>query len=117
WRQLDRADVGLVGIPFDTSVMIRRGCRFGPSGVRRALIMSTSFEPGLGVDLSEGIVLTDFGDVDVVHTDVHETHRRIETVLKSVYEAGVMPSIIGGDHGTTYASAKALIESVKGNVG
>jgi formimidoylglutamase len=117
WSTIDYVDVGLLGIPFDTSVLLRRGCRFGPSGVRKSLIMSTSYEPGLDVDLSTGITITDFGDVDVVHTDVHETHRRIETVVTSILKAGVMPVIIGGDHGTTYASVKALTNIVKGNVG
>lgn len=117
WRAVDRVDVGFLGIPFDTSVMIRRGCRFGPSGVRRSLMLSTSFEPGLNVDLAEGITIADFGDVDVVHTDVHETHRRIETVLTPIFEAGVMPIVIGGDHGTTYASVKALTNAVDGRIG
>jgi formimidoylglutamase len=117
WRQVDRADVGLVGIPFDTSVVLRRGCRFGPAGVRKALIMSTSYEPGLDVDLAQGITITDFGDIDVVHTDVHETHRRIETVITSIYRTGTMPIIIGGDHGTTYASIKALTNVVRGQIG
>lgn len=117
WREEDHVDVGLLGIPFDTSVMIRRGCRFGPSGVRRSLMMSTSYEPGLDIDLASGITLSDFGDVDVMHTDVHETHRRIETVVTGLFKAGVAPIIIGGDHGTTYASIKALTNAVDGKVG
>ncbi|MCC6793114.1 MAG: agmatinase family protein [Thermomicrobiales bacterium] len=117
WREVDRVDVGFLGIPFDTSVMIRRGCRFGPSGVRKSLMMSTSFEPGLNVDLAEGITIADFGDVDVIHTDVNETHRRIETVMTSLFEAGVMPVVIGGDHGTAYASIKALTNVADGQIG
>lgn len=117
WRETDYADIALVGIPFDTSVMIRRGCRFGPDGVRNALIFSTSYEPGLDIDLSTGIKIVDFGDVDVVHTDVLETHKRIETVISAIYGLGIIPLVIGGDHGTSYPTIKSLINNVKGNIG
>lgn len=117
WRTLDRADVGVVGVPFDTAVMMRRGCRFGPAGVREALIFSTSYEPGLDIDLADGLLLTDFGDVDVVHTDVLETHRRVEGVLTAIHQLGVLPAVIGGDHSLAYPNVKALCNATKGRVG
>ncbi len=117
WRSLDHADVGIVGIPFDTGVMIRRGCRFGPSGVREALMFSTSYEPGLDIDLSEGFALTDFGDVDVMHTDIVETHRRVENVLTAIHRLGVVPAVIGGDHSLAYPCIKALNNVTTGPVG
>ena len=46
-----QADVALLGIPFDTTTIMRRGSRFGPQTIRAALASCTSFEPGLGVDL------------------------------------------------------------------
>ncbi len=98
WREVDSADVGLVGIPFDTSVLIRRGCRFGPGAVRNALVFATSYEPGLDVDLSTNFEIVDFGNIDVVHTDVLKTHERIEKVITAIYKTGVIPVVIGGDH-------------------
>jgi len=117
WAEVEKADVGLVGIPFDTSVMYRRGCRHGPKGVRSALVMSNSYEPGLGIDLAEDFAITDFGNIDVVHTDVSETHRRIEQVLTEIFGLDMVPLILGGDHGTTYASVKALCNNISGKVG
>jgi formimidoylglutamase len=97
--------------------MMRRGCRFGPKGIREALVFSTSYEPGLDVDLSNGITIVDFGDVDCLHTDVLGTHQRVETVITEVFRLGVSPVILGGDHSITYATAKSLMNTTQGNIG
>jgi len=101
WSEAERGDVGLVGIPFDTTTIIRRGARFGPRVVRDALATSTTFEPGLDADLRP-LRIVDFGDVDVLQTDLGETWRRIEEVMAAVAVTGVVPIVIGGDHGNTY---------------
>lgn len=116
WKEIDKADVGIVGVPFDTSVLLRRGCRFGPDGIRDALIFSTSYEPGLGVDLSEDFVITDFGNIEPKYTDVLETHRRIEIVLTDICSQGITPLVLGGDHGISYPTIKSLMNNV-GKVG
>ena len=43
WRKAESADIGLLGVPFDTAVMGRRGCRFGPQSVRSSLSSKRSF--------------------------------------------------------------------------
>jgi len=117
WRTAERADVGLVGIPFDTAVMGRRGCRFGPQGVRSALVFSNVYDPGVDVDLSTGFSLADFGDIDVLQTDVLGTHERIELVVTEIYKLGLIPVIIGGDHSISYPTVKSLINVTPGKVG
>jgi formimidoylglutamase len=117
WKETRSADAGIVGIPFDTAVMGRRGCRFGPEGVRSALVFSNVYEPGLDMDLSKGFVLTDFGNIDVIHTDVLKTHERVEKVVTEIFKTGVTPAIIGGDHSLAYPDIKSLINVVDGDVG
>ena len=117
WKKAKRADVGIVGVPFDTAVMARRGCRFGPEGMRSALAFSHVYEPGLDVDLSKGFVLTDFGNVDVIHTNVPKNHKMVEKVITEILKIGVTPVIIGGDHSLLYPDIKSLINVVDGNVG
>ena len=70
WKVTDSADIGIVGIPFDTAVMGRRGCRFGPESVRSSLVFSNVYDPSIDVDLSTGLRVTDFGNIDVLQTDV-----------------------------------------------
>ncbi len=117
WRKADKADVGIVGIPFDTAVMGRRGCRFGPESIRSSLIFSDVYEPGIDVDLSKDFTVTDFGNIDVMLTDVLKTHERVEKVLTDIYKTGVTPVVIGGDHSLAYPDIKALMNNVKGDVG
>ncbi len=117
WPDAEAADVGIVGVPFDTAVVGRRGCRFGPEGVRSSLVFANVYEPGVDVDLSTGFTVTDFGNIDVLQTEVLGTHARIETVISAIYSTGVSPAIIGGDHSITYPNVKSLINNTEGNVG
>ncbi|UCH21868.1 MAG: agmatinase family protein [Deltaproteobacteria bacterium] len=117
WREAEHADVGILGVPFDTAVMGRRGCRFGPESVRSSLVFSNVYDPSIDVDLSSGLIITDFGNIDVLQTDVLGTHDRIEQVMTVVFALGVTPVIIGGDHSITYPNVKSLINNTEGNVG
>ena len=117
WREADAPDVGIVGVPFDTAVMGRRGCRFGPESIRNSLVFSNVYDPSVDVDLSTGLSVSDFGNIDVLQTDVLGTHDRIETVMTSIYEQGTTPVIIGGDHSIAYPNVKALMNNTKGKVG
>jgi agmatinase len=117
WEEATAADLALVGVPFDTSVLGRRGARFGPAGIRQVLLSSAACAPGLGVDLAAGPRFVDFGDVDVVHTDVAETHRRVETVVAGICRLGATPVVLGGDHGTSYATILGLANAGGGPVG
>jgi agmatinase len=117
WKTVESADIGIVGIPFDTAVMGRRGCRFGPESVRSSLVFSYVYDPGLNVDLSKGLTITDFGNIDVFQTDVLRTHERCEQVLTEIRKAGVTPVVIGGDHSLAYPNVKSLMNTTAGRVG
>ena len=117
WQEAEAVDAGIVGVPFDTAVMGRRGCRFGPESVRSALVFSNVYDPSVDVDLSNGFSLTDFGNIDVLQTDVLGTHERIEKVVTGIFGLGVTPVIIGGDHSISYPTIKSLINNTEGKVG
>ena len=116
WHEMDQIDVGILGVPYDTSVMYRPGCRFGPKSVRGQFIMSNTYEAGLQCDISE-LKLTDFGNIDAIYTDVLETHKRVEDVVTEICANGVIPLVIGGDHSLAYPDVKGLMNSIEGNVG
>ena len=110
-QEYDKPDAILAGIPFDSSVMIRPGCRFGPDGVRQSLMFSTTYEYGLDVDLSEGLKIADIGNVDVVHTSVEETHRRVEALYTHLFSTGAFVQTIGGDHRLAYPPVEAAVDA------
>ncbi|WP_129115942.1 agmatinase family protein [Halegenticoccus tardaugens] len=118
FREADTADVGIVGIPFDTACVAgARGSRYGPNGVREKLTHGTCYNPELDIDISEGLDIVDFGDVKVTHTDVLETHDRVETVLTDLSKKGIFPVSVGGDHSLSYPTVKALMNATDGQVG
>ena len=119
FRKVEKPDVGILGIPFDTTSIwsARKGSAGAPAEVRRMFQFLGSYEPQINVDISRGIDIVDFGDIDVLHTNVMETYRRAEIVASEIFQSGMSLAVIGGDHGNTYATVKALCKETKGKVG
>lgn len=116
-RQIDQADVAIFGVPSDTGVMGRRGCRFGPEGVRSSLVFQNAYNPSYDVDLSNDFVITDLGNVDVPQTEIVGAHKMVEAVSTEVFATGSNVVIIGGDHSFSYPDIKGLMNSIAGTVG
>lgn len=112
----DEKRPALVGVPFDTTTMGRRGSKHGPAAIRQAMSGLLAYHGGYGVDLSGYGGVSDVGDVAVVDTDVEETWRRISVVTQRLARRRAPMLIIGGDHGLTFpalrGSVAALSESV-----
>jgi len=107
----------IVGIPFDTSIMGRRGAKSGPAAVREGLNSCLCYEPGIDVDLSEAPRVADFGDVDVLHTDVDETWARVSDVVEALVRLGHPLVTIGGDHGLAFPVIRGLARATTGRIG
>ncbi len=99
-----RADVAVLGAPFDGGTQWRPGARFGPRAVREA---STLFSFGHAgaydheddrTYLGGDVRIVDMGDADIVHTDTMRSHANIETGVRAALAAGALPVVIGGDH-------------------
>ncbi len=113
--ELAGVDVAVVGAPTDDLVSDRPGTRYGPRAIRAA-----SCPPGphleAKVDWSEVLTVVDFGDAPVVPSDPAWTHRAIETTVRQILDAGVLPVILGGDHSITEPEVRA-VAAVHGPVG
>jgi formimidoylglutamase len=117
WSEEPTPRWGFIGIPFDTTTIVRRGSKFGPRAVRDALAGCTCYEPGLDVDLSALRGLVDFGDIDVLQTEIAETWERIDRVLSEIAGAGVVPLVIGGDHGNSFPVVRGMARALPGRIG
>ncbi len=104
WDQI-KADVAILGAPFDAGTQWRSGARMGPRGVREA---STLFSFGHAgaydheddvtyLDPSKATIV-DIGDADIIHTDTIQSHANIEAGVRAILKAGALPVVIGGDH-------------------
>ncbi len=104
--ELPGFDVAIVGAPMDELVSDRPGARFAPRAIRAA-----SCPPGphleVGVDAFERLRIVDFGDAPVVPAQPERSHSAIETTVRQIVEAGLLPVILGGDHSITAPDARA----------
>ena len=106
-QDLENADAAIVGAPFDTGATFRAGARFGPEGIRSASALLRRYNPSLDVPIFDHLSVIDYGDVPVVPGYIDESYRRIEEGLRPVYDAGVTPIVLGGDHSIALPELRA----------
>ena len=109
-----KADVGVLGVPYDLGVGFLSGTRFGPRRIREA---STQYGRGTrgyyDPDYDEVFLgapwrIVDCGDADIVNGDVDASFNSIEESVRSIVRQGVTPAIMGGDHSISIPIAQAL---------
>jgi formimidoylglutamase len=108
--------LSLVAVPFDTTTMGRRGSKHGPAAMRQALTGLLSYHGGFDVDLGDSGGLVDYGDVDVVDTDVAETWSRISAVTRMLASKPRPLAVLGGDHGLTFPALRGVTEERTGTM-
>ena len=114
-----KADVAVMGAPFDFGTQFRAGARFGPRAVREA---STLFSFGHAgaydheddcIYLGPEVTIVDIGDADIIHTDTDSSHANIETGVRAMLAAGALPVVIGGDHSINIPCIRAFDDDCK----
>lgn len=112
WDGSNNVGVGIVGIPFDRGVAShRQGARLGPKVVREELYASSDYCIHHDIEYSR-LKLRDFGNVEVLVNDYHETHRRVEEVMTQLYKLGIPILTIGGDHSLTSPNIKGFCNAM-----
>jgi agmatinase len=97
--EVTRADVAILGVPFDAGVSYRPGARFGPAHVRAASRLLRPFHPGLDVAPFGAQQVVDAGDLAVNPFDLPAAIGAIEQGARSlVAETGATLVTLGGDH-------------------
>ena len=100
-----KADIAVMGAPYDFGTQFRSGARMGPRGIREASTLF-SFGHAGAYDHEDDITylpskttrIVDIGDADIVHTDTIKSHKNIELGVKKILEAKAVPIVLGGDH-------------------
>jgi agmatinase len=107
----ERADVAIVGAPFDDAVTHRPGTRFGPRAIREAQYTSGMIHSlQLDVDPFDILHVVDAGDANIVPSWIERAHAMIYRKVRDVAETGAIPIILGGDHSITWPAASAIAE-------
>lgn len=96
--QVQRADVAVLGVPFDTGVSYRPGARFGPTAVREASRLLRPYNPAQQVSPFARQQVADYGDVAVNPFDIAEALQTVDDAVSEMLAEGAKPVTIGGDH-------------------
>ncbi|GER24339.1 agmatinase [Zafaria cholistanensis] len=108
--QVGRAEVKVVGVPFDAGVSYRPGARFGGNHVREASRLLRPYNPALDVSPFELVQVADAGDMAVNPFNINEA---IETVQQNALELtadGASLVTLGGDHTIALPLLRAAAE-------
>ncbi|SMB80635.1 arginase family protein [Deinococcus hopiensis] len=104
-----RADVGVLGIPFDIALGFRPGARFAPRALREASLRFVPPFTGLdGRTRLGGVTFADAGDVVLPSLEPELARKRITEAARQVRERCRLPVFLGGDHSVTYPLLRAF---------
>ncbi|MFJ4223217.1 agmatinase [Microbacterium sp. NPDC089695] len=97
-EDVERADIAVVGIPFDSGVSYRPGTRFGPSHVRESSRLLRPYNPAQDVSPFAVAQVVDAGDIPVNPFDLTAAVTEVETAARALGEQVQRIVTIGGDH-------------------
>lgn len=96
--EVAKADVAVVGVPFDSAVSYRPGARFGPAHVRASSKLLRGFNPVQDIEPFAVQQVVDAGDIACNPFDIGEAIRQIDEGARELASTGAKLMTIGGDH-------------------
>jgi agmatinase len=102
-----KADVVLLGAPWDGAVGTRPGSRQAPAKLRQTF---------LGLPYRGGFSISDWGDVNTVVGDHEESWRRVSASCLEALSSSKLLLLLGGDSTVSYCAFKALRTFAGGSV-
>lgn len=110
-RDLAGADLAVMGVPYDSAVTFRSGCRLGPQAVRAASVqLAELLAFPWGFDPFETLGVIDYGDVFLDPHHPETIAPAIYTAARDIIAGGTKLLSIGGDHSISYPLLKAHAE-------
>ncbi len=106
--EVDRCDVAVVGVPFDSGVTYRPGARFGPMAVRQASRLLRAYHPGLDVHPFAAQQVADAGDIACTPFDIARAIGEIEDGAGELLASAGHLLAIGGDHTISLPLLRAI---------
>src|ERR671925_371208 len=108
--EVERADVAVLGVPFDSGVTYRPGARFGPIAVRNASRLLRAYHPGLAVQPFAAQQVVDAGDVACNPFSIDEAIGQIERHATDLRDGVGRLVCVGGDHTIALPLLRSLRE-------
>jgi agmatinase len=96
--EVTRADVAVVGVPFDAGTTYRPGSRFGPAHIRQSSRLLRPYNPAQDVEPFAAQQVADAGDITCNPFDIAEAVGQIEEGARALADQGAKLITLGGDH-------------------
>lgn len=96
--EVKRADIAIVGVPFDTGVSYRPGARFGPPHVRESSRLLRPYNPATDTSPFSAVQVADAGDIACNPFLIDEAIASIQEGASQLLDTGAKLMTIGGDH-------------------
>jgi agmatinase len=107
---VQRCDVAIVGIPFDSGVTYRPGARFGPAAIRQGSRLLRGYHPALDVEPFFLQQVADAGDIACTPFDIETALSEIQAGAGELLERSGHLIALGGDHTVALAMLRAVRE-------
>jgi agmatinase len=95
---VERADVAVLGVPFDSGASYRPGARFGPGHIRESSRLQRPYNPAVDIEPFARQQVADAGDLAVNPFSLDEAIATIETGARDLLERAGCVLTLGGDH-------------------
>jgi guanidinobutyrase / D-arginase len=106
--EVSRADVAIVGLPFDAGVSYRPGARFGPAHIRQSSRLLRPYHPAVEVSPFAALQVADAGDLALNPFDIPEALAACEAGIRDLAQDGATVVGLGGDHTLALPALRAL---------
>lgn len=109
-EDVSRADIAVVGVPFDSGVSYRPGARFGPAHVREASRLLRPYNAVQDVEPFASQQIADAGDIAANPFNITEAVEQIQSGASQLSADGKRLLTIGGDHTIALPLLRAVTE-------
>ena len=106
--EVAKADIAVVGIPFDAGASYRPGARFGPAHIRESSRLLRPYNPAQDASPFALAQVVDAGDIAVNPFNIELAVEQIEEGIDELLDGGMRLMTLGGDHTIAYPILKAL---------
>lgn len=108
--EVERADIAVVGVPFDSGVSYRPGARFGSNHIRESSRLLRPYNPALDISPFERVQVADAGDMAVNPFNINEAIETIQQNALDLTRDGARLMTLGGDHTIALPLLRAAAE-------
>ncbi len=97
-EDVSRADIAVIGIPFDSGTSFRPGARFGPAHIREHSRQLHPYHQTHRVHLFRDLQAVDAGDIGIGPYDIAKAVDTIHAAARRFAQEGTTLIALGGDH-------------------